>query len=81
IYVRESATEAHLAVDAVPEQLRARLLSVRAYDQAGMMKAADVVPGTAVEQLIAQLFDNAAVAFLHIHNAKPGCYSARVDRA
>ena len=81
IYVRESATDARLAVDEVPEQLRIRLLSVRAFDARGMMKAAHVTAGTALETIIEQLFADAAVEYLHIHNAKPGCYAARVDRA
>jgi len=81
IYVRQSATEAQLAIDEVPQLLRPRLLSVRAFDAQGMMKAADVAPGTALETLIEQMFSYPAVAFLHVHNAKWGCYVARVDRA
>lgn len=80
IYVREAATEAHLEVDEVPQQMRTRLLSLRAFDSQGMMKAAEVAPGTAIEQLIEQMFSNPGIAFLHVHNAKWGCYSARVDR-
>jgi hypothetical protein len=81
IYVRESATEANLALDEVPELLRTRLLSVRAFDTQGMMSNAEVAPGTALENVIEQLFADPAVEYLHIHNAKPGCYAARVDRA
>lgn len=81
IYVRESATEAHFAVDEVPEQLRTRRLSVRAFDAKGMMTGAEVAPGTALESVIKQLFSHPEVEYLHIHNAKPGCYAARVDRA
>jgi hypothetical protein len=81
IYVRESAAEAQLAIDEVPHLLRHRLLSLRAFDTDGMMKAADVVPGTAIENLIEQMFAKPSIAFLHVHNAKPGCYAARVDRA
>ena len=33
-----------------------------------------------IEKLIDQMFANPAVAFLHVHNAKWGCYAARVDR-
>ncbi|MFC4311308.1 DUF1203 domain-containing protein [Steroidobacter flavus] len=80
IYVRESATEAHLEIDEVPQQLRPRLLSLRGFDSQGMMKAAEVVPGTAIENLIEQMFSNPAIAFLHVHNAKWGCFAARVDR-
>jgi hypothetical protein len=81
IYVRESATEANFAVDAVPEQLRTRLLSVRAFDAQGMMTSAEVAPGTALEDVIEELFSKEAVDYLHIHNAKRGCYAARVNRA
>ena len=81
IYVRESATEAHLSTDEVPEQLRTRLLSIRAFDARGMMAGAEVTPGTALERVIEQLLSNPNVTYLHIHNAKPGCYAARVDRA
>lgn len=81
IYVRESATEAHPAIDEVPEPFRSRLLSVRAFDTKGMMQGADVAPGTALERLIDNLFSNPEVAYLHIHTAKYGCYGARVDRA
>ena len=65
----------------VPEVMRSRLLSVRAYDEAGMMLDADVVDGREVEPLIARLFGNPAVAYLHAHNARRGCYSGRIDRA
>lgn len=81
IYVRESATEAQLAIDEVPQQMRPRLLSLRAFDAGGMMKAADVAPGTAIEKLIEQMFANPGIAYLHVHNAKWGCYAARVERA
>lgn len=81
VYVREGVAEARPAPDEVPQVLRRRLLSVRAFDDAGMMVAADVVDGRALEPAIAELFARDAVAYLHLHNAKPGCYAARVDRA
>jgi hypothetical protein len=45
------------------------------------MVDADVTPGRELAPTIATLFANPAVAYLHVHNAKPGCYAARVDRA
>ena len=81
IYVREGAVEARPAVGEVPEVLRRRLLSVRAFDADGMMTAADVVDGGALEPAIERMLADPAVAYLHLHNAKPGCYVARVDRA
>jgi Protein of unknown function (DUF1203) len=81
IFVREDAAEAHPAVGEVPELFRRRLLSVRAFDANGMMVEADVVDGQLLEFAITKMLANRAVAYLHLHNAKPGCYAARVDRA
>jgi hypothetical protein len=81
IFVREAATQTALVDDAVPEQQRSRLLSVRGYDTAGWMHDADVVEGAALEPLIRRLFQDARIAYLHVHNARRGCYACRVDRA
>jgi Protein of unknown function (DUF1203) len=81
IYVRERAEQTQPDADDVPELLRSRVLSLRAYDPRGMMVWADVVPGNEVEAGIAQLFALERVAYLHIHFAKPGCYACRVERA
>lgn len=81
IYVLEGARERFDAVDQVPELLRKRLLSVRAFDAKGWMRDADVVEGTALEPLIERLLGNPKVDYLQVHYAKPGCYAARVERA
>jgi hypothetical protein len=81
IYVREGARETVVAVNAVPGLVRRRLLSVRAYDEAGMMLDADVADGAQLEPLVDRLFAVKGVAYLHAHNARRGCYSCRIDRA
>ena len=81
VFVREGATRAYDAVNEVPEVLRSRLLSVRAFDVADMMVDADVVQGSDLARLLRSLFANRDIAYIHVHNAKPGCYAARVDRA
>jgi hypothetical protein len=81
IYVGEGAEPAQLAPGEVPAMLRSRLLSVRAFDRAGMLVEADIAPGTELEGLITRLFATPSAAYLHVHFAKPGCYAARVDRA
>ena len=55
IFVRETATETVSVKDAVPACLSGRLLSVRAFDAAGMMTDADVVEGADLEPLIARM--------------------------
>src|SRR4051812_10172388 len=81
IYVREYAEDARLAVGEVPEVLRRRLLSVRGFDGRGMMLDADVVDGREAEGVFARMLGRADLEYLHVHNAKPGCFAARVDRA
>lgn len=81
IYVREFAETAYDRVAEVPEVMRTRLLSLRGYDARGMILDADVVDGRDIEGLIAGLFADPAIAYIHAHNAKRGCYSGRIDRA
>lgn len=81
IFVYEGATERYDAIDRVPDVMRHRLLSLRAFDPAGMMLDADVAEGEAVEPLIHRLLAHETVAYLHVHNAKRGCFSCRIDRA
>ena len=80
VYVREGATEAWSG-DHVPEVMRRRLLSLRAFSADCMMLDADVVEGSAAEGLIERQLANPDVAYLHAHYARPGCYAARIDRA
>jgi hypothetical protein len=81
IFVTEGATEAHPEPGEIPEVLRPRLLSVRAFDAEGMMVDADVGEGRDAAPLFERLLANPAVSYLHVHNAKRGCYAARVERA
>ena len=80
IFVRAGETTFD-QVDAVPEQLRKRLLAVRAFDADGMMVTFELVKGTEVEPVIERLLADDRAAYLHIHFAAPGCYAARVVRA
>jgi Protein of unknown function (DUF1203) len=80
IYVRRAATTAASYSDSLPEMLRTRLLSVRAFDAKDMLVGADVIEGDRVEEVIARFFEDPVVHFLHVHFAKPGCYACRIDR-
>jgi len=81
VYVRENAVDARLAPNEIPPVLQSRLLSLRGFDAQGMLIAADVVQGAELAGAIATMLAPASIAYLHVHNAKPGCYAARVDRA
>jgi hypothetical protein len=64
--------------DGLPDQLTRRLLSVRAYDDDHMLVDADVIEGTALRDEAQRLLRDAS--YLHVHNARPGCFAARIDR-
>jgi hypothetical protein len=81
IYVRQNALDAHLDINEIPEVLRTRLISLRAFDREGMLLDADVLPGTELTPTIERMLRQERVSYLHAHNAKPGCFAARVDRA
>lgn len=81
IFVREGATHTYDRVGDVPDVMRRRLLSLRAFDAAGMIIAADVTEGASLDDLIARLFADSNAAYLHAHYARQGCFAARIDRA
>lgn len=80
ILVSESARATGLWRNAIPEQQRSRLLSVRAYDAEGWMQDAEVVDGAELEPLIERYFMQPEIDYLHVHNARRGCYACRVNR-
>jgi len=80
VFVLERPAKPFDAVDAIPQVLRGRTLSLRAFDHANMIVAADLVEGDAVESLITRFFARPDVAFIHAHFAKYGCFACRVDR-
>ena len=81
IFVREGATRAYDEVGVVPRVLRTRPLSLRAFDDSGMMVDADLIDGERAEQLIEKLFADPRAAYIHAHYARRGCYAGRIDRA
>ncbi len=80
IYVR-AGEETFDAVDAVPEQLRKRMLAVRAFDGKAMMTGWELIDGVKLEEAIERLLADPRAAYLLAHVAAPGCYAARVERA
>jgi hypothetical protein len=80
IFVREGAEAARVFVDEVPEVLRRRTISLRAFDARGMIVGAELADGDAIAGAIEQLLADSAVAYIHAHYAKPGCYAALIER-
>lgn len=86
IFVRKGATVAQPAVGEIPELLEQRPISVRAYNGGGMMVDAEVVDGaqelrSAIDRMFGRMSRAQEVEYLHLHNAGPGCFNCRVERA
>ncbi len=81
IYVREGATQRYDRIDEVPEVLRVRTLSLRAFNAKHLMVDADLAEGDGVRDTLERLLADPRVAYVHAHYAKPGCYAALVTRA
>lgn len=80
IFVREDAVEAAPAVDAVPDMLTRRPLSIRVYDAASMMIQGEVIDGPDLDAALHRWFAEPRVEVVHIHFAPRGCYLARAVR-
>jgi hypothetical protein len=81
IFVRKAARPSQLDPGVIPNYVSLRQLSVRAYDTAHLMVDAAVCEGKDAAPTILRMFDDSDVAYIHLHNAKRGCFSCRVDRA
>jgi hypothetical protein len=79
--VRKGAEQRFMRVNEVPEYVSLRLMSLRAYDSAHMIVDADVCEGESVGPAIERLLGDARVQYIHLHNAKRGCFSCLVRRA
>lgn len=81
IFVSKSANEAAEYVDAIPPALDRRILSLRAFDDAGMMVDAAIAQPGEADPAIRKLLDNPSAAHIDAHNAIRGCFAARIERA
>lgn len=81
IFIIEGAANHFDQQDTVPEPLRIRTISLRAFDEKDEMVDADLVQGEQLATRIEEFFANNTVRYLHAHYAKRGCYAARIDRA
>lgn len=80
IYIRRNAKQRTLEAGEVTPYVTRRQLSVRAYDSGDLLAAATVCDGAVIAAELDRQFSNADVAYIHLHNAKPGCYSCLATR-
>jgi len=80
IFVRRGVARAELQVNEVPSQVLRRLMSLRAYSVEDRITFAEVCDGRDVGEWLHEAFDDAAVAYVHLHFARYGCFACRADR-
>ena len=81
IFVSESAIEPAAYEDEIPPALNRRILSLRAFDQDGMMvDAALAQPGEA-DPIVRRMLAMENVDHVDAHTAIRGCFMARAERA
>lgn len=81
IFVRRGAPRRDPLPGELPAYVTRRQISLRAYDSRAMIVDAAVAEGEAIEQEIRRMLGDATVEYLHLHNARRGCYSCKVVRA
>ena len=81
IFIREGTDAAYDRIDEIPQAMRSRMLSLRAFDRDHMMVDAELVDGREVEATIGRMFAQPHVDYIHAHYATRGCYAGRIDRA
>lgn len=74
VFIRRGAMPARLAANAVPPYVAQRLVSVRAYDHADCLVAAEVMEGVQVGAWLGGQLDDPGIAYAHLHSARHGCY-------
>jgi hypothetical protein len=80
IYVRKGARPAAFS-DEPPPCLDTRTISLRGFDEAGMLRGGLLaLPGEA-DGKIRMLFENPEIATIHAHTAAYGCFLARIERS
>ncbi|SFG05829.1 Protein of unknown function [Novosphingobium sp. CF614] len=84
IYVREHAVAtgpgAEPWIDRLPPVFAGRTLSLRGFDEEGMLAGARLASPDEIDARIRELFDMPRVACIHAHNAAHGCFAARIER-
>lgn len=79
IFVREGALERRELVDEVPNSLRIRPLSLRAFDAEHMMVAGQLVDGAEAAQAIETMLARPKIRYIQAHFARRGCYAAHIE--
>ncbi|MEI5991198.1 hypothetical protein A5881_002731 [Enterococcus termitis] len=82
IFVILGKSEAALQLNEIPSVIYDRFTSLRCYDTSEMIIDAYLYePKSLTSENISHILANEKIAFIDVHNAARGCYSARINRA
>jgi hypothetical protein len=80
IFIHEDRCERFEDEAGFPADLRSHHLTVVAYGDGRRLVAEEHVENGEVEPLIAQLFEQVEVKYLHVRDTEAGCYDFRIER-
>jgi hypothetical protein len=80
IFVREGADQAYASRDEIPEAMRVRPMSLRAFDANHLMVDAEIVDGRDMRGVVERFFADPSITYIQAHYAKRGCYAALIER-
>lgn len=80
VFIRKNAKKSELGINEIPKMLLHRLLSLRIYNDQGMMTDAKTIDGKYLKDEIETIFSRESASYIQIHNSGPGCYNCQVNR-
>ena len=82
IFVHTNDTPCELfSSNQIPITQLGRMMSLRVFDGNDMMVATEVVDGHTFEPVVRGILADKKAEYVHVHNAKPGCFAFTVVRA
>ncbi|MDH2207955.1 DUF1203 domain-containing protein [Empedobacter sp. GD03644] len=81
IFISKNAQTYKSSINEIPIMFNRRFLSIRAYNKNSIMIFADAIKGDYLKEKLNEILENQEVEYIHIHNARPGCYNCLVERA
>lgn len=80
IFVHKRGCELYRGAE-MPEQQKRRPMTLQGYDASHMMvNSGSAEGGAEVERVCMEMLGDERVDYLHLHNAKSGCFSVGVER-
>ena len=80
MFVSETALSPATYRNQIPPALDRRILSLRGFDRAGMMRDAVLVQPGEADPAVRKLLADPAIDHVDAHNATRGCFAARIER-